>query len=378
MSKMNESKDDIFSNAKKIAIISIVSYVIIKQLFFFAFVDVEYWLPRGIINAAMLALAFFISRSRKLTRRQMSWIAPVSFSLLEIISCVLTGGDQMIYIVLVGCTLLSLLYVDNFGLVVTAIVNCVGAALCILLFSFTILGEIYPFEYNIYHYSGMAALNGIILAIGKYTIGTIIKSRKAAEEAREAANKALIKIETLMNNLPGMVFQHLYNPPDYTYTFVSEGCRELTGYTAEELIGKSAVKFLEMAHPDDVDHIKGIEEKCAKTLNLGLVYEHAHRLIMKDGTIKWVLERSTVLEKNPDGTPHLVEGYVFDITRQRELEAAELARLEAEAEKAYYDALTGIHNRRFFDDNLKRLLKTLSRSGGLLSLMMIDIDFFKK
>jgi diguanylate cyclase (GGDEF)-like protein len=43
-----------------------------------------------------------------------------------------------------------------------------------------------------------------------------------------------------------------------------------------------------------------------------------------------------------------------------------------------YDALTGIYNRRFFDKSMKRIISTLSRSGSLLSLMMIDIDFFKR
>ena len=47
-------------------------------------------------------------------------------------------------------------------------------------------------------------------------------------------------------------------------------------------------------------------------------------------------------------------------------------------EKVHYDALTGIYNRRFMDDNLKRVIKSLSRSNGVLSVMMIDIDFFKK
>ena len=47
-------------------------------------------------------------------------------------------------------------------------------------------------------------------------------------------------------------------------------------------------------------------------------------------------------------------------------------------DKVHYDGLTGIYNRRYFDENLNRLLKSLSRSNGTLSLMMIDIDFFKK
>ena len=55
-----------------------------------------------------------------------------------------------------------------------------------------------------------------------------------------------------------------------------------------------------------------------------------------------------------------------------------ILRLEMEADKAYYDALTGLHNRRFLDLHLKQTMKTLSRSGSPLSLMMIDIDHFKE
>jgi diguanylate cyclase (GGDEF)-like protein len=46
-------------------------------------------------------------------------------------------------------------------------------------------------------------------------------------------------------------------------------------------------------------------------------------------------------------------------------------------EKVHFDALTGIYNRRFMDDNLKRGIKSLSRSNGILSIIMLDIDFFK-
>lgn len=47
-------------------------------------------------------------------------------------------------------------------------------------------------------------------------------------------------------------------------------------------------------------------------------------------------------------------------------------------DKAHYDALTGLYNRRFLDENLRRIIKSLSRSGGNLSVMMLDIDFFKE
>ena len=42
------------------------------------------------------------------------------------------------------------------------------------------------------------------------------------------------------------------------------------------------------------------------------------------------------------------------------------------------DALTGIYNRRHLEDSLDQLLKCSSRSNSVLSLLMADVDFFKK
>jgi len=41
------------------------------------------------------------------------------------------------------------------------------------------------------------------------------------------------------------------------------------------------------------------------------------------------------------------------------------------------DQLTEIYNRRYFDGSMKMLIKTLSRNDSKLSLLMIDIDYFK-
>ena len=46
--------------------------------------------------------------------------------------------------------------------------------------------------------------------------------------------------------------------------------------------------------------------------------------------------------------------------------------------EVHYDALTGIYNRRFLDDNIKRIIKSLALGNGMLSVMMLDIDFFKR
>ena len=69
---------------------------------------------------------------------------------------------------------------------------------------------------------------------------------------------------------------------------------------------------------------------------------------------------------------HLRAGNELDVLGQA------INLLEKKAEKIYLDPLTGINNRRYFDENLDRKMNSLQRSGDMLSLMMIDIDLFKK
>ena len=125
------------------------------------------------------------------------------------------------------------------------------------------------------------------------------------------------EIERIVDNLPGMVFRHLYNPPKFDFTFVSKGCELLLGYTQEEMMsGTGAVHFDEMLHSDDMENIADIYG--AYTDNAP--YEAFYRLRRKDGATKWVWERSTAIERNPDGSPALVEGYITDVTERYELQ----------------------------------------------------------
>lgn len=47
-------------------------------------------------------------------------------------------------------------------------------------------------------------------------------------------------------------------------------------------------------------------------------------------------------------------------------------------DKVNYDALTGIYNRRFMEESLKQIVDTMIPSNGTLSVLMMDIDYFKK
>ena len=63
--------------------------------------------------------------------------------------------------------------------------------------------------------------------------------------------------------------------------------------------------------------------------------------------------------------------YYFAVTRLVVTPASMMAG------DAFLDPLTGLPNRRFFDDHFGHIMKTISRSTSPLTLMMIDIDHFK-
>ncbi|HEV8246594.1 MAG TPA: GGDEF domain-containing protein, partial [Polyangiaceae bacterium] len=65
--------------------------------------------------------------------------------------------------------------------------------------------------------------------------------------------------------------------------------------------------------------------------------------------------------------------------RESNTSLAESARLKRQFEReATVDGLTGLRNRRFFDGMLSRLYERNRRDGTPLSLLVIDVDHFKK
>ena len=47
-------------------------------------------------------------------------------------------------------------------------------------------------------------------------------------------------------------------------------------------------------------------------------------------------------------------------------------------DKVHYDVLTGIYNRRYVEESLQRIVKSSARSGKILSILLLDVDYFKK
>ncbi|MDR2561923.1 MAG: diguanylate cyclase [Holophagales bacterium] len=74
---------------------------------------------------------------------------------------------------------------------------------------------------------------------------------------------------------------------------------------------------------------------------------------------------------------HRTRYFKYDVVEMLQSAAFLFANAFIRAE-VDYDAFTGIYNRQYFDRSMKGIIKSHSRSGDLLSLMMIDIDFFKQ
>ncbi len=85
------------------------------------------------------------------------------------------------------------------------------------------------------------------------------------------------------------------------------------------------------------------------------------------------LERTAVL-KNSD-LIHISSDTLFNFATGSE---AERLFHEAMHQMANYDAVTGINNKHVFSRRFKEEFSYAKRSGSPLSLLMIDIDFFKK
>ncbi len=84
----------------------------------------------------------------------------------------------------------------------------------------------------------------------------------------------------------------------------------------------------------------------------------------------WVRVRARLFFWNADQSVHMII-YNQDIHKERELEQ----RLLNDSQT---DPLTGLYNRRFTEKRLDRLIRSMSRLGGTLSILLLDVDFFKK
>jgi len=129
-------------------------------------------------------------------------------------------------------------------------------------------------------------------------------------------------LSTLADNLPGVLYR-CENRPGWPMAYLSPGVRDLTGYTAEELIGPGPVAYGDLIHPDDRERVWAeVQEAIAD----GRPFQLEYRMKSRSEGEKWIWEQGQAVP-SAGREAELLEGYLVDdtgrIRTRRELEQSE-------------------------------------------------------
>jgi PAS domain-containing protein len=123
------------------------------------------------------------------------------------------------------------------------------------------------------------------------------------DRSRRALERRTRTLETLISNLPGVVYRCRLTP-EWPMEFVGGECEELTGYPASMLETGDVVWGDDVLHPDDRD---AMWEAVQQGLSEGDSFEVTYRIVTRDGTTKRVWERGQAVSAS--GDEHL-EGFI--------------------------------------------------------------------
>lgn len=195
-------------------------------------------------------------------------------------------------------------------------------------------------------------------------LGVLVKSFNDMIETVELQNKALVSVKNnylaLYDNNPTMVF-HL-NMDGMILSVNRFGAKQLN-LKPEQAMGHSIFEFV---HPEDIDIIKALFDLCC--LNPNKVYKQEARKVCRNGSVIWVRESARLLQ-DEKGQRNLL--LVCEDVTETKLLAEQIAY------QASHDALTGLVNRREFDNCIQKVLENVRREPYEHALCYLDLDQFK-
>jgi diguanylate cyclase (GGDEF)-like protein/PAS domain S-box-containing protein len=185
-----------------------------------------------------------------------------------------------------------------------------------------------------------------------------------SDDERGSTDDVARRYRTLIEQLPLVVYVDALDDVS-SNIFTSRQIEPLLGYSVEEWKAETDL-FARVLHPDDRERVLAAHAHAHETHEpLSLEY----RLIARDGRVVWLRDEGVVVLDDL-GRPLNVQGYLLDITREREAEL-QLRQL------ALYDPLTGLANRAFFHERLRHAIMLRREEGQATGLLYIDLDGFK-
>ena len=168
-------------------------------------------------------------------------------------------------------------------------------------------------------------------------------------------------------------------------TYVNPEFTQLTGYSADEAMGKNPRIIKSGRTPQSV------YEELWSTILGGGVWRGEFLNRKRSGDLYWEL---AVIAPLLDASGHILSfiAVKVDITKRKRAEealtaaneqlerhVAEIEELQAQLQdQAVRDPLTRLYNRRFLEETLDREFHTARRHDQTLSVILADIDHFKK
>jgi diguanylate cyclase (GGDEF)-like protein/PAS domain S-box-containing protein len=150
--------------------------------------------------------------------------------------------------------------------------------------------------------------------------------------------------------------------------FFSRQWKAMLGYAEHEIVD-SLEEWDKRVHPDDKARAYADIDKHLKGETP--YYQNEHRLLCKDGTYKWILDRGMVVSRDASGKPTRMIGTHTDITERKQDE-------ETIRELSLVDDLTGLRNRRGFLVLGESQLNLARRLGRTAVLYFADVDGLKR
>lgn len=209
-----------------------------------------------------------------------------------------------------------------------------------------------------------------IIMTNLWTFGFIIMLN---QRMNNIIKKEKEKLETIFNtNIDAQIISRF---EDGLIININDGFSSLIGYEKSEIAGRYIKDINFWNNPEDRDLF------LAELRNNEICKNKEFMFLRKDNSqfIGTISSRIILIES----VEHIIS-VIQDITDKKETERQLqilLEQLETEKTVAQQDSitdsLTGLYNRRYFDESFKREFLRLQRIGGKLSLIMLDIDYFK-